>query len=1328
MAVKKPTNKVNAKTTVVVKKTTFRTPRQSPEKAAAPGPQETSLLLNEAVYKRIVDTMDDSLTVLDGEGNILFANSAAVLNLSDARSNVVGKNISRFMPAAQAIVRIEQYRRVIATGRPLEQEVMVTLKGSDRWFLNSLRPISFGGHAVPALVSSSRDITKRKKNEGALKSSETELNEAQKLAKIGSWSWNAAADMVEWSEELFRINGRDHALPAPGLAEQQKLYTPESWAQLKGAIEHTLATGKPYKLELQVYRADGELIWLAARGEVIQDDKGGIVGLRGTAQDITERVNVEEELHKVRTDLELFFSVVPDLLCIASTDGYFKHLNHEWEKSLGFTVPELLSKPLETWIHPDDVAQTYAAVEQQTKGKPVVSFVNRYRRKDGTYRWLEWNVTPAYGTLLYGAARDITERKRTEEIIAESKQRLSEALEFNKSILKTSSIGVLTYDKTGQCIYSNEAAAKIIGTNVAGLLSQNFHQIESWKKNGMHEAALRALRTNKEQQSEDHIITTFGKDIWLSLRYSTFYSDGEQHLLLLIQDITERKKLEDTRMFLVECGTKGDDFFQSLAQYLAGSLNMDYVCIDRLEGDQLTARTVAVYFDGKFEDNVSYTLYDTPCGEVVGRDVCCFPEEVRHRFPKDTVLEDMKAESYVGVTLWSHTHQPVGLIAVIGRRPLEDKSLAESILMLAAIRAAAELERKLDEEKLRESNESYRILFDQDPLPRWIYDVETFSFLLVNKAAQAHYGYTMEEFTSMTIKDVRPSEDVEKILSFSARISDKPAVSHSWKHRKKDGSLIDVDIHSHPIRFMGRKARRVLVKDITERKQAEEKVRRSESFIRNILDTVDEGFIVIDRDYRILTANKAYCGQVEMPCDDVIGKRCYEVSHKKRQPCSAEGEDCAARQAFETGTPRTVTHQHRDAHGGVVYVEAKCFPIKDGTGVVTSVIETINNITERHLLEEERLKTQKLESIGTLAGGIAHDFNNLLQGVFGYISMARLTFDQKEKSLAMLEQAEKALHQSVNLTTQLLTFSKGGKPVKKTMSLAPVVENAVKFALSGSRSEYQLNIDRELWQVNGDAGQLGQVIQNIVLNADQAMPLGGVVKISAWNAAAGDASLPSSLAQGNYIVLTIEDNGVGISEQYQSRIFDPYFTTKEKGSGLGLATSYSIVRNHEGQIRVFSTVGKGTVFKLFIPAMTVKAGAGTAVQAAFSAPSSARILAMDDEAIIRDLTKELLRALGNEVEVAAHGEEALTRYREAAGAGRPFDIVILDLTVRGGLGGVETVRKLLEFDPAAKAVVSSGYSADDAIANYREYGFKAFLKKPYNVQELQNVLHALSAK
>jgi PAS domain S-box-containing protein len=517
-----------------------------------------------------------------------------------------------------------------------------------------------------------------------------------------------------------------------------------------------------------------------------------------------------------------------------------------------------------------------------------------------------------------------------------------------------------------------------------------------------------------------------------------------------------------------------------------------------------------------------------------------------------------------------------------------------------------------------------------------------------------------------------------------------------------------------------------VVRDITERKRAEEKIRQSEEFIRGILDTVDEGFIVIGRDYRILTANKAYCAQVGQPVDEVIGKHCYELSHKVSRPCYEEGEECAVRQVFATGRPHAALHKHPDREGHILYVETKGFPIKDASGAVTSVIETINNITERHLLEEERLKTQKLESIGTLAGGIAHDFNNLLQGIFGYISMAKLTIDQREKSLAMLVQAEKALHQSVNLTSQLLTFSKGGKPVKKVIDLRPVIENAATFALSGSRSDVRLDIGPGLWHTDADGGQMGQVIQNIVLNADQAMPLGGRVAISARNLPASETASHPGLESRDYVVIGIEDQGVGIPQAYLDKIFDPYFTTKEKGSGLGLATSYSIIRNHSGRIEVRSVVGTGSTFLIYLPAVSTEAS--LPAERPHPAPArKGRVLVMDDESVIRLVAQALLGSLGHDVEAAENGDAAVGLYRRAIAEGRPFDVVILDLTVRGGKGGAETLRELLEIDPGVKAVVSSGYSDDQVIATYLQHGFCSFLKKPYDMQELSRVLDEVMA-
>jgi len=416
-------------------------------------------------------------------------------------------------------------------------------------------------------------------------------------------------------------------------------------------------------------------------------------------------------------------------------------------------------------------------------------------------------------------------------------------------------------------------------------------------------------------------------------------------------------------------------------------------------------------------------------------------------------------------------------------------------------------------------------------------------------------------------------------------------------------------------------------------------------------------------------------------------------------------------------------HKHQDKDGNVIYVETKSYPLKDAFGNVTSVIETISNITDKHLLEEQLLRTQKLEAVGLLAGGIAHDFNNLLQAVFGSISMAKMFSDKNGKAYQMLEGAERALKLSKKLTKQLLTFSKGGEPVKSIISLPSILQDSVKFALSGSNVKYTFSLDKDLWSVEADEGQISQVIHNIVLNAGDAMPGGGTIRIRAQNFSVDKKSvLP--LERGNYVLISIEDSGIGIPENYITRIFDPYFTTKQKGSGLGLATTFSIIKKHDGMLNVESRPGKGSTFFIYLPAIEttqpLKVEEGKDIL-----PGKGRILVMDDEEIIKIVVGQMLKNLGYEYDFAENGEQTVEKYTKARSMGEAFDAVILDLTVRGGMGGKETIRKLREIDPAVRAIVSSGYSDDPVVANYEDYGFKDILSKPYEIETLSSLLHSL---
>ena len=380
----------------------------------------------------------------------------------------------------------------------------------------------------------------------------------------------------------------------------------------------------------------------------------------------------------------------------------------------------------------------------------------------------------------------------------------------------------------------------------------------------------------------------------------------------------------------------------------------------------------------------------------------------------------------------------------------------------------------------------------------------------------------------------------------------------------------------------------------------------------------------------------------------------------------------------------------------------------------------IKDISERKRMEDELLKTVKLDSLGTLAGGIAHDFNNLLTGILGNISLVETDREISDRSHSRLQDAAKAASRAQDLTRQLATFSKGGAPIKKTSSIAPLLKDCASFVLRGTNVRGRLSIPENLWPVDMDIGQIGQVIDNLIINASQAMPNGGPVLIRAANIDVREEHhLP--LKDGKFVRVSIADQGTGIPKKHLRKIFDPYFTTKERGSGLGLATSYSIIKRHGGLITVRSKVGVGSTFYFFLPASSPQpsvyeppiAGSGT---------QKGRILVMDDEDLIRKLAKDLLSDLGYEVALAAEGSEALAAYTNAMEEDRPYDLVIMDLTIPGGLGGKQTISRLLEIDPEAKVIVSSGYSNDPIMSDYERYGFKAVLPKPYNGSQLNELV------
>ena len=648
----------------------------------------------------------------------------------------------------------------------------------------------------------------------------------------------------------------------------------------------------------------------------------------------------------------------------------------------------------------------------------------------------------------------------------------------------------------------------------------------------------------------------------------------------------------------------------------------------------------------------------------------------------------------------------------------------EMVLTISAFnRMAEQLRQTLD--SLKRIGDRYSLLYNETPV--MLHSIDRSANLVeVNDYWLQTLGYERDEVIGRKVTDFlteasrRHAEDVVQPAFFrDGIIKDIP-----YQFVRKNGVVVDALLSATAERDAAGNIVRSLavIEDVTDRKRTARELREKEGQYRLLFETANDGIFIQDAT-GFIDCNKKGAEMYGLTREQVIG-RSPSVFAPERQPDGRLSSEVAGEKVrlAMNGLPQMFEWQPMRADGSPFDVEITLSRFDLGGSPCLQAI--VRDIGERKRLEQERLKSQKLEAIGTLAGGIAHDFNNLLQGVFGYISLARLKRDDKERSLAALEEAEKALHRSVKLTNQLLTFSKGGRPVKKPIDLLPVIENAARFALSGSRTDYRITAADGLSLAEADDGQIGQVIQNIVLNGDQAMPEGGRVEIAVSNVQAPDPGLPQGLEKGNYIEIAIKDSGIGIPEEYLGRIFDPYFTTKEKGSGLGLATSYSIIKNHNGLIDVASGVAKGTVFRIYLPAIQKGQKNESTQEAETAAPGRvARVLLMDDERVILDIGRALLEELGHRVECAVHGEEAIEKYRTAKRSGKPFDIVILDLTIRGGMGGAETVRILREIDPGVKVIVSSGYSEDGAVSTCQQIGFNAFLNKPYDARNLQDVLN-----
>ena len=603
----------------------------------------------------------------------------------------------------------------------------------------------------------------------------------------------------------------------------------------------------------------------------------------------------------------------------------------------------------------------------------------------------------------------------------------------------------------------------------------------------------------------------------------------------------------------------------------------------------------------------------------------------------------------------------------------------------------------------------------------------------MNPAAEKMFGCRDNEmvghnFTRLVPKRYESEHDAKPVVSNWTEIMRQTGGTTLAVARTRKNVTFPAEISLSEMIIDQQRLYVAMVRDVTERKRFEQQIAAEKESLAVTLRAIGDGVITADVNGKVIMINSEAEKLTGWTSKEGVGqplKAIFDVTVDLAAQAKAQKSGYRSEaQSILLNLPENVTLTSRD--GSERVIEQVASPIRDAKNEIAGVVLVFRDITERQRSEAERRKAETLEQLGLLAGGIAHDFNNLLTAIIGNISLASLLLPPDAEMATRLDDAKNASLRARDLAQQLLTFARGGAPIKKTASIGKLIQDTVSFSLRGSHNRSDFQFGEDLWPAEIDAGQISQVIANLVVNADQAMPNGGTLHVSCENFQYEAGSTPAipDLAPGEYVRLRIKDEGVGIPEKYMKRIFDPYFTTKPKGNGLGLATAYSIIKNHNGLMTVESEVHVGSAFTIYLPAalnQELPAEAPRTITPAMS--GTGRVLVVDDEDAIRDLVEFTLTRLGYQVWQAATALDGVHIYREKLEAGQRFDVVILDLTLPGGMGGKEALKKLIEIDPTVNAIVSSGYATDATMSRYQDFGFRGVIAKPYEAAELGKIVH-----
>ncbi len=1245
----------------------------------------------EQIFSSIFQSAGDCLIFLSKSGIIQNVNEKADEIYGGPREELLGKHFSRIGIFSPRLIpeMLLAFKAAITGKRPHMSFTFKNKHGEEKKLECSAEAVRTG-NKILGLTVAARDVTDHKQAEEEVVKFKTIADNAGYGVGIAT----IAGEFIYLNKSYAKMHGYT---PEEVIGQNYALlYTEEQLAVIERIKKRLMETGGYYTQEIWHKRKDGTIFPTLMTILSIRDDHGKPLYTSAIVVDISERKKAEEALQESeernRALLELGGRIGEAVVMLQDDErgvGMHVFTSEAWAHITGYSREELLNISMANLIHPRDREVAVERYKRRLRGEELPGLYElTIIRKDGTEVPVE--VTYAFShyhgrRVNVGYIRDISERKQA-----------AEALQLRAQLLNNASDSIIAVDLDGNIIYANDTACRIHGYTKEEMLEIHLRDTVAPEQANLINGRIKKTIDEGHITFDSEHMCRDGSVFPVEVKARTV-SLGEKAFILSVQrDITERKKAE---MALRE----SEEFNSSV---LRNSPNPVLVA---------NPDTSVQYVNPALEELTGFSL-DEIIGQKIPRP--WWPEEMYKKLRRDfksAFCHGFKSREQLfqrknGERFWVQT--TTSPVIING----EYKYFIANWVDIT--------EQKQAEEALKESEEKYRLLVEnQTDLVVKVNTEGEFQF--VSPSYCEMFGMEEAELLGRKYMPLVHQDDREVTARamenlykppHTCYIEQRALTKYGWHWLAwSDKAVLDKSNNLISVVGVGR--------DITERKKTEEALRESEERYRALIELgtrVGEAVVMLqdteDKMAVHMFVNNEWTRITGYSREELLTMSIFDLYHPRYHKAAME------------------RHKRRTRGEIVPELVERTIIRKDGTEVPLEVtfasttykgetvgVGYIREITERKKLEEERQRASRLESLSTLAGGIAHDFNNLLTGILGNMSLAKRYVEPDSKAAARLNEAERASVRAKDLTQQLLTFSRGGAPIKKSVSIGRLLVDATRFALRGSSIRPEFSLPDDLWPIDIDEGQINQVLTNLIINSEDAMPQGGTIQVSARNLSSKEAR-SLRLSPGKYIGIDISDHGVGILPEHLNRIFEPYFTTKQKGSGLGLATVYSIIRNHDAYITVESEVGTGTTFHIYLPASSKPVTGSEEMPADTPITGRGKILVMDDEDIIRDFLYHELTDIGYDVKVTSNGTEAVEQYRKAKTRGKPFQAVILDLTVSGAMGGKEAIKQLQEIDPKVKAIVSSGYANDPIMANYKKYGFRTVVTKPYRVGELEKAL------